>query len=59
MNVTPDEREAIDAIQAAESALTHAIELAECTGFGMQVVGPLKNARRDLRYALDTASGRN
>jgi hypothetical protein len=54
-----DKREAVDAMQAAEQALTHAIELAECTRFGSQVVGPLKNARCDLRYALATADGRN
>jgi hypothetical protein len=59
MTATQEEREAVAAIQAAAQALMRAVELAERAGYGSQIVGSLGDAQRDLRYALDTAAGRN
>lgn len=59
MSMTQDERDAVDAMQAARKSLMRAAELAEHAGFGSLVLGPLESARRDLQYALETASGRN
>jgi hypothetical protein len=39
--------------------LLRAHELSESAGYGSQVLGPLADAQRDVRYALDTAMGRN
>ncbi len=55
---TPSEQEANAAIEAALKALTKAAELAERVGYGSQVLGPLADAQRDTRYALDTVLGR-
>jgi hypothetical protein len=59
MSTSPDEREAVAAMQTASQALTRAAELAERAGFGSMVLGPLVDAQRELRFALDTAAGRN
>jgi predicted dinucleotide-binding enzyme len=59
MTTTQEEREALAAMQKAAQALTRASELAERAGFGSLVLGPLADAQRNLRYALDTAAGRN
>jgi hypothetical protein len=53
------ERVANDAIRTALGALLRAHELSESAGYGSQVLGPLADAQRDVRYALDTAMGRN
>jgi hypothetical protein len=47
-----------DAIKTALGALLRARELSESAGYGSQVLGPLADAQRDVRYALDTAMGR-
>lgn len=47
-----------DAIKTALGALLRACELSESAGYGSQVLGPLTDAQRDVRYALDTAMGR-
>jgi len=52
------ERAADDAIKTALGALLRACELSESAGYGSQVLGPLADAQRDVRYALDTAMGR-
>lgn len=54
-----DETAANDAIRDALKALQRARELSERAGYGSQVVGPLVDAQRDTRYALDAALGRN
>jgi hypothetical protein len=59
MTTTQEERQAVAAIQAAAQALMRAVELAKRAGYGSQIVGSLGDAQRDLRYALDTAAGRN
>lgn len=52
------ERAANDAIKTALGALLRALELSESAGYGSQVLGPLTDAQREARYALDTAMGR-
>jgi predicted dinucleotide-binding enzyme len=59
MTTTREEREAVAAMQVAAQAITRASELAERAGFESLVLGPLADAQRHLRDALDTASGRN
>lgn len=53
------EREAVAAMQAAARALTRAVELAERAEYGTQIMQVLADAQRDVRFALDTAHGRN
>ena len=53
-----NKRTAEDAIKAALGALLRACELSESAGYGSQVLGPLADAQRDVRYALDIALGR-
>jgi predicted dinucleotide-binding enzyme len=59
MTTDRKEIEALAAMQSAAQALTRAAELADRAGFGPLVLGPLADAQRQLRYALDTATGRN
>lgn len=56
MNV--QEREVVEAMRQALQALTRAQELAERVGYGSMVLGPLSDAQKAARYALDTAQGR-
>lgn len=53
-----NERAADEAIKTALGALLRARELSESAGYGSEVLGPLADAQRDVRYALDTAMGR-
>lgn len=53
------EREAVAAMQAAAQALTKALELAERADYGTQIMQALSESRQSLRFALDTAHGRN
>jgi len=48
-----------DAIRDALKALQRAIELSEQAGYGSLVLGPLSDAQKEVRYAHDTALGRN
>lgn len=48
-----------NAIRTVLGALLRAYELSETAGYGSQVLGPLADAQRETRYALDTAVGRN
>lgn len=59
-NTDRNEKEmaANDAIKTALGALLRARELSESAGYGSEVLGPLADAQRDVRYALDTAMGR-
>lgn len=57
MNQT--EREAVEAMQAAAQALTKARELADRADYGSQITQSLADAQQSLRFALDTAHGRN
>lgn len=52
------EREVTEAMRQALQALTRAQELAERVGYGSMVLGPLAEAQKAARYALDTAEGR-
>ena len=52
-----DESVANDAIKEALAALERAIELSERVCYGSQVLGPLADAKRDLQYAHDVATG--
>jgi hypothetical protein len=56
---TDKEKAANEAIRTALGALLRACELSEGAGYGSQVLGPLVDAQRDVRYALDTVLGRN
>lgn len=53
------EREAVAAMQAAAQALTKALELAERADYGTQITQALSESQQSLRFALDTAHGRN
>jgi hypothetical protein len=53
------EKEAAAAMQAAAQALVRAIELSERAQYGDQIMQPLADAHRNVRFALDTAHGRN
>lgn len=57
--MTDLEKQAIEALETAVRMLSRAVELSERAGFGSQIAGPLADALRDARYALDTAQGRN
>ena len=59
MTATLADASALAAMQTAAQALTRAFELAELAGFGSMVLGPIAQSQHELRYALDTASGRN
>ena len=48
-----------EAIKDALKALQRAIELSEQAGYGSLVLGPLSDAQREVRYAHETAMGRN
>lgn len=52
-----DEQVANDAIKAAALELEKAIELSERVCYGSQVLGPLNDALRELRYAYAVATG--
>lgn len=54
-----EETAANDALKDAVKALQRASELSERANYGSQVLGPLADAHREARYALDTALGRN
>lgn len=56
---TSDESTANEAIKDALKAIQRARELSERAGYGSLVVGPLVDAQREAKYALDTAMGRN
>lgn len=53
------EREASESIKTALQTLSRAIELSERAGYGTQIVIPLRDAQKEVRYALDTATGKN
>ena len=53
------EHDAVEAIQAAARALTTAIELAERAQYGTQIMQALTEAKKSVRFAIDTAQGRN
>lgn len=53
------EREASEAIKTALQTLSRAIELSERAGYGTQILIPLRDAQKEVRYALDTAAGKN
>lgn len=57
--MTQAEREAVEAMEAAAQALTKATELAERADYGTQIMQSLVEAQKELRFALDTAHGRN
>jgi hypothetical protein len=52
------EREASEAIQAAQQALARALELSERAEYGTQIMISLRDAHKEVVYALDTAMGR-
>jgi len=54
-----DETAANEALAEALKALQRALELCKKAGYGSQVVGPIFDAQRETKYALDTALGRN
>jgi hypothetical protein len=56
--MTGPEKQAVEALETAVRMLSRAAELSERAGYGSQVTGPLADALRDARYALDTAQGR-
>jgi ethanolamine utilization microcompartment shell protein EutL len=58
MDRSENERAADEAIKTALGALLRARELSESAGYGSEVLGPLADAQRDVRYALDTVMGR-
>lgn len=59
VSMTQAEREAVEAMQAAAQALTKAAELAERADYGTQITQSLTEAQKEVRFALDTAHGRN
>lgn len=59
IQMTMAEREASEAIQAAQQALARALELSERAGHGTQIMSTLRDAHKEVAYALDTALGRN
>lgn len=54
-----EEREADRAIQKALQALTKAVELSARAGYGTEVLMPLADAQKNVRYAHDVAVGRS
>lgn len=56
--MSADEVDAIEAIRKALQALARALELSERVGYGSNVLGPLDDAQKATRYALDTVQGR-
>lgn len=59
IQMTMAEREASDAIQAAQQALARALELSERADYGTQIMISLRDAHKEVVYALDSAMGRN
>jgi len=57
--MTSTENDAVAAMEAVLKALTSAVQLSETAGYGSNVLEPLMDAQRDVRYAIDTATGRN
>lgn len=57
--MTEAETVANEAIRVALHALQHALALSEQAGYGSLVLGPLADAQREVKYASDTALGRN
>lgn len=57
--MSPEEREAAEAIQAALQALARAAELSERAGYGTQIAHSIAEAQEHMRHALDTANGKN
>jgi hypothetical protein len=55
---TYQEREAIEAMREAVKRLEQAFQASQQCGFGSQVIGPLFDAIREARYALDVSEGR-
>jgi hypothetical protein len=49
-----EEIEAVEAVRQALAALDRAADLCERVGYGSLVLGPLADAARDTRYALET-----
>jgi len=56
---TNTELTANEAIKEVLKAIQRALELSEQAGYGSLVLGPLADAQREIRYAHDTAMGRN
>jgi hypothetical protein len=56
--MTYPEELANDAIKDAIRQLERAAEESTHVGYGSQVLGPLHDAIREARYALDVAEGR-
>ena len=54
-----EESRALDALRDASQALQLASERCASAGYGSQVLVPLSDARREVIYAFDTATGRN
>ena len=59
IQMTMAEREASEAIKTALQALMWAMELSERADYGTQIMIPLRDAHKEVAYALDTAMGRN
>lgn len=56
--ITYQEEEAIQAMREALKHLEQAFQASQQCGYGSQVIGPLFDAIREARYALDVAEGR-
>ena len=59
IQMTRAEREASEAIKTALQALARAVELSERADYGTQIITPLHEAHKNVRFALDTANGKN
>jgi hypothetical protein len=59
VSIEAKEAAANEALRDALRALQRARELCEQAEYGSFVLGPLLDAQRETRYALDTALGRN
>lgn len=59
IQMTMAECEASEAIQAALQALARAIELSERADYGTAIRIPLRDAHKEVVFALDVAMGRN
>lgn len=57
--MTMAEREALEAIKTALQTLTRATELSERAGYGTQIMLPLRDAKKEVLFALETAMGKN
>lgn len=56
--MTYQEQEAVEAMREALKHLEQALQASQQCGYGSQVIGPLFDAIREARYALDIAEGK-